>query len=52
MDQDRIFMTDFMLELTDCLQERLTFNITDGTADLDDGDMRIIRMCNSDKNGF
>ena len=41
MDQYRIFMTDFMLELTDCLQERLTFNITDSTAGLYDGDMPV-----------
>ena len=36
MDQDCIFMTDFMLELTDRLKERLTFNITDCTAGLYD----------------
>ena len=41
MDQDRIFMTNFMLELTDRLKEWLTFNITDCTAGLNDGDMHI-----------
>ena len=32
MDQDRIFMPDIVLELTDGLQERLTFDIADRTA--------------------
>ena len=31
-------MSDFVLELTDGFQKRLTFNITNGSAHLDDGD--------------
>ena len=40
--QDCILVSDFVLELTDCLKERLTFDISDGSADFDDGDMHII----------
>ena len=36
-------MSDFMLELTDRFEERLAFDITYGTTDFDDGDMRLIR---------
>ena len=42
MDQNRIVMADFMLELTNGLQKRLTLDITYGTADLDDGDTGLI----------
>ena len=42
MDQNRIVMADFMLELTNGLQERLALDITYGTADLDDGDTGLI----------
>ena len=36
-------MSDFMLELTNRFEERLAFDITYGTTDFDDGDMRLIR---------
>ena len=39
MDQNGIFVPHLMLELTDGLQERLALDITDGTADLNDGDI-------------
>ena len=39
MDQDRIVVSYFMLELTNGLQERLTLDITDGSTHLDDGDL-------------
>ena len=42
MDQNGIIMAHLMLELTDGLQERLAFDITYGTADLDDGDAGLI----------
>ena len=42
MDQNGIFMTDIMLELTDRLQKRLAFDVTDGTAYLNDGDFRVL----------
>ena len=42
MDQDGILMTHLMLELTDGLQERLAFDITDGTAHLNDGDAQYL----------
>ena len=42
MDQDRVFVSDFMLELTDRLSERLALDISDGTTDFDDRDMCII----------
>ena len=43
MDENGIFMSYVMLELTDGLQERLAFDIAHGTAYLNDGDMRLIR---------
>ena len=42
MDQDGIVVSDFMLELTDCLQEWLTLNISNRSADLNDRDMCIV----------
>ena len=38
MDQNGIFVSDFVLELTDGFQEWLAFDITDRTTDLDNGD--------------
>ena len=35
-------MSYFVLELTDCFEERLAFDIADGTADFDDGNMYLI----------
>ena len=37
MNQNRVFFADFMLKLTDGLQERLAFDIADRAADFDDG---------------
>ena len=37
MDQNRIFVSHLMLELSDRFQKRLAFDITDRTADLDNG---------------
>ena len=42
MNQDGILMPYFMLELTDCLEERLAFDIADGTADFNDGDVCLL----------
>ena len=42
MDQNGIVMPNLMLELTDGLQERLTLDVTYGTAYLDDGDTGLI----------
>ena len=42
MDQDCILVSDFVLELTDRFQERLALDITDGTADFDDGNVRLL----------
>ena len=39
MDQDRILMSNFMLELTNGLKERLAFDITNGSTNLDDGNL-------------
>ena len=36
-------MADFVLELADGLQERLAFNVSDRTADFNNGNMRFIR---------
>ena len=44
MDQNGIVMPYLMLELTDGLQERLALDITDGTADFDDGDTGFRRQ--------
>ena len=44
MDQNGIFMTDIMLELTDRLQKRLAFDVTDGTAYLNDGAFRVLGL--------
>ena len=38
MDQNRIVMSDIMLELTDGFQERLALDISDRSADLNDRD--------------
>ena len=42
MDQNRIFMSDIQLELTDCLQKWLAFNISDGSTYLDDGNLGFL----------
>ena len=42
MDQDNIFTSFFMLELTDGFQERLAFDISNGSADFDNGNFRIL----------
>ena len=42
MNQNCIFMSDFMLELSDGLQERLAFNISNSTTYFNDGNMGII----------
>ena len=41
MDQDNIFCSALMLKLTDGFKERLAFNITYCTADLDDSNLSI-----------
>ena len=41
MDENGIFMTYFMLELTDGFQERLAFNITNCSAYLNNGNSCI-----------
>ena len=41
VDQDNIFCSALMLELTDGFKERLAFDITDSTADLNDSNLRI-----------
>ena len=38
MDENGIFMTDLMLELTDRFQKWLTFDISDSTANFNDSD--------------
>ena len=42
MDKDDIFVSFFMLELTDGLEERLALDITDSSADLDNRDFRSV----------
>ncbi len=42
MDQDDILMSFIVLELTDCLQERLAFDIAYRAADLDNGNFCIL----------
>ena len=44
MDQNGVFTAYIVLELTDCLQKRLALDVTDGAADLDDGDLHVIRF--------
>ena len=44
MDKNDIFTSLFVLELADRFEERLAFDISYGTADLNDGDFRI--FCN------
>ena len=39
MDQDCIIVSHFMLELTDCLQERLTFDITNSSTHFNNSDL-------------
>ena len=43
MNQNSVLMSHIVLELTDGLQKRLTLNIADGTAHLNDGNMGLIR---------
>ena len=42
MNEDRIFPAHLMLELADGLEERLAFDVADGSAYLDDGNMCIL----------
>ena len=42
MNEDGILVPYFMLELTDCLEERLTFDITNGAADFNDGNVCLL----------
>ena len=42
MDQDSIFMSDIVLELTDGFQERLTFDIADSTANFNDRNAGLV----------
>ncbi len=41
MDQDNIFLSFLMLELTDGFQERLAFDVTNSSTDFNDGDLCI-----------
>ena len=41
VDEDHIFVPFLMAELPDGLQERLAFNVADGAAHFDDGDLGI-----------
>ena len=41
MDQDNIFCSAFMLKLTDGFKERLAFNITNSSTDLNDSNLSI-----------
>ena len=51
MNKNGIVMSHIMLELTDGFQERLTLNITNCTAYLDDGNSVLIRCFLLCKNG-
>ena len=42
MNKDCIVMSHIMLKLTDCFQKRLTFNITNGSSHLDNGNLIFI----------
>ena len=42
MNQDYILASFFMLELTNCFQERLTFNVTYRTTDFYNGNFCIL----------
>ena len=42
MEKDGILMSYFMLELTNCLQKWLALNVTDSSANFNDGNVRII----------
>ena len=42
MDQDDILMPFIVLELTDCLQERLAFDIAYRATNLDNGNLCIL----------
>ena len=43
MDDSGIFPSYFCLKLTNCFKERLAFDVSYSTADLDDGDSGFIR---------
>ena len=43
MYENGIFMTNLMLELSDCFKEWLTFNISNGSTNLDNCDMGVFR---------
>lgn len=51
MNQNRVLMAHIVLELTDRLQKRLTLNIADGAAHLNDGNMGLILIEIAVKNG-
>ena len=42
MNEDGILVPYFMLELTDCLEERLALDVADGTADFNDGNVCLL----------
>ena len=52
MNQDNIFTSFFMLELTNGFQERLTFDVTNGSADFNNGNFRILSGWIAIKTGF
>ena len=52
MDQDRIFPPNIMLELTDCFQEWLAFNITYGATHFNNSNMGFIFIIITVKTAF
>ena len=42
MNEDCILVPYFVLELTDCLEERLALDVADGTADFNDGNVCLL----------
>ena len=42
MNEDGILVPYFVLELTDCLEERLALDVADGTADFNDGNVCLL----------
>ena len=52
MDENGIFMSNLMLKLTNGFQKRLTFNVTDRSADFNDCNMHIIVLVIPVKTAF
>ncbi len=52
MNKQRVVFADFQGYLTDCLDKRLTFNITDGPADFCNDDIRIRLFSDGINKGF